>query len=317
MKFRTFSFLIIAIFSCLPLTCKADLNVVVSVRPLYGIVASIMEGRGKPQLLLQGQESPHTYSSKPSDVIAISQADLVVWIGESYEIFLKKIMANEVSPTALITADKLHGTRLLHLRSGGVWGKHSHSHANIVHDDHGHAHFEDTTTIDGHLWLDIENAKKIAIAVKEKLCLLDKANAANYSANLSKFLKKLAALDAELRGKFHPFTNKGFIVFHDSYQYLENAYNLTTLGSILVEPESPAQPYHVDLLLKLLKNGNCHCIFSEPQFKSDIAENLSEKTKVPVGLLDPLGTQITLSPDHYVLLMKEMVSAIDKCVNKR
>jgi zinc transport system substrate-binding protein len=311
MKLNAFFACIFAIFSFFPTLCLAELNVVVSVRPLYGIVASIMEGKGKPKLILQGNESPHTYALKPSNVSTVSEAHLVVWIGESYEVFLKKIIANQAKRDGLITAEKLSGIHLLHLRSGGVWGEHSHSHAH--HDDHAH----DTTTIDGHLWLDIANAKVIAQAVKEKLCQLDEKNAKDYEANLSKFLNKLDELNAELREALDPYAKKGFIVFHDSYQYFERAYNLTTLGSILVEPESPAQPYHVDLLLELLKNGHCHCIFSEPQFKADIAESLSVKTEIPMGLLDPLGTQIPLSSDHYLLLMRDMVAAIDKCVLKR
>jgi zinc transport system substrate-binding protein len=318
MNLNTLSYGILAIASYLmPVAGFAKLDVVVSVRPLYGIVASIMEGQGEPKLVLQGNESPHTYSLKPSDVSTVTQADLLIWIGESYEVFLKKVIANQTEDFGLITADQLPGIRLHHLRSGGVWGEHSHSHDHSDAHDHHHHHVEGTTTIDGHLWLDIENAKVIAQAVKDKLCQLDPRNTQVYEINLEKFLKKLDDLNAQFRETLRPYSKIGFIVFHDSYQYIEKAYNLTTLGSILVEPESPAQPYHVDLLLKLLKKGDCSCIFSEPQFKADIAQNLSEKTNVPMGMLDPLGTQIPLSPNHYESLMKAMILSIEHCIRKR
>ena len=65
-------------------------KVVASIKPVHSLVASVMQGIGEPQLIIEGAGSPHTYSLRPSQARALQDADLIFWIGHELEAFLEK-----------------------------------------------------------------------------------------------------------------------------------------------------------------------------------------------------------------------------------
>jgi zinc transport system substrate-binding protein len=60
-------------------------NVVVSIKPIHSLVASIMQGVGEPALIVEGAASPHTYSMKPSNASALEKANVIFWVGHGME----------------------------------------------------------------------------------------------------------------------------------------------------------------------------------------------------------------------------------------
>ena len=73
---------------------KSTPNVVVSIKPIHSIVNALMEDVSSPQLLLESSDSAHTFHLKPSQLNLLSNADLVITIGDSFETGLKKILRN-------------------------------------------------------------------------------------------------------------------------------------------------------------------------------------------------------------------------------
>ena len=69
---------------------SADVKVIASIKPVHSLVAAVMEGIGKPELLVEGAGSPHTYSLKPSQAKKLQEADLVFWMSHDLEAFLEK-----------------------------------------------------------------------------------------------------------------------------------------------------------------------------------------------------------------------------------
>ena len=68
---------------------QAEVNVVVSIKPVHALVAAIMDGAGTPDLIIEGTGSPHNYALKPSQAQLLQNADLVFWIGHDFEQFLE------------------------------------------------------------------------------------------------------------------------------------------------------------------------------------------------------------------------------------
>ena len=68
-------------------------KVVTSILPVHSLAAAVMEGAGKPRLLVRGAASPHAYAMRPSDARALAGADLIFWIGPELEGFLAKPLA--------------------------------------------------------------------------------------------------------------------------------------------------------------------------------------------------------------------------------
>ena len=69
------------LISILSFTAQAEINVVASVKPLHSLVSGVTEGVQKPDLIVKGAASPHTYSLKPSQAKQLEEADLVFWMG--------------------------------------------------------------------------------------------------------------------------------------------------------------------------------------------------------------------------------------------
>ena len=90
----------------------ADVKVIASINPLHSLVAAVMEGVGKPELLVEGAGSPHTYSLKPSQAKQLQDAKLVFWMGDELETFLEGPIEN-IAKNA--TAIKLIDLSLIHI----------------------------------------------------------------------------------------------------------------------------------------------------------------------------------------------------------
>ena len=91
-------------------------NVVVSIKPIHSIVSALMEGVSKPQLLLDSNVSAHTFHLKPSQLNLLSNADLVITIGDYFEIGLKKTLRN-IKVGSHVIASEIDGLHLYHFRN--------------------------------------------------------------------------------------------------------------------------------------------------------------------------------------------------------
>ncbi|MFN7089775.1 MAG: zinc ABC transporter substrate-binding protein ZnuA [Allorhizobium sp.] len=126
-----------------PTLAAAAPDVVVSIKPVHSLVASIMKGVGEPSLIVEGAASPHTYSLKPSNARALENADLVFWIGPGLEAFLEKPLEALPKNAKVIELEDAPGLTKLPFREGGAFEAHDHGedgeegHAH-GHDDHDH-----------------------------------------------------------------------------------------------------------------------------------------------------------------------------------
>ncbi|MDD9883555.1 MAG: zinc ABC transporter substrate-binding protein [Gammaproteobacteria bacterium] len=149
---RAFQFaLLLAAASLAPVSPAraAPPEVVVSILPLHSLTANLMRGVGTPHLLMPAGQSPHGGQLKPSQVRWLDGADLIVWVGPSFEQSLAKSIAgprDQKSGGARVVTLLQHDSLLrLPVREGGLWEAHDHAHGDDEHgDEHGdeHAHEE-------------------------------------------------------------------------------------------------------------------------------------------------------------------------------
>ena len=177
------------------------------------------------------------------------------------------------------------------------------------HDDHGHGDF------DPHVWLDPVNAKAIVHEIEEALVKADPEHATTYEANAHKMMDKIDSLTAGLREELEPVHEKGFIVFHDAYQYFEQRFDMAAIGSITVSPEVMPGAERVSELREKISDSSATCVFSEPQFEPKLVETLVAGTGARTGVLDPLGASLTKGPDLYFQLIRNMASSLKKCLS--
>lgn len=125
---------------------RSEPRVVASVPPIHSLTAGVMEGVATPSLLVDGGQSPHTYSLRPTEAARLENADLVVWIGPTLETFLERPLHALSGEDSVLRLDRVDGLTFFETRVGGVWEEHAHDHGHGHEHDDEHEHRDD----DGH-----------------------------------------------------------------------------------------------------------------------------------------------------------------------
>ena len=197
--------------------------------------------------------------------------------------------------------------------------KHDHadkSHAKRGHDDSGHdKHGHDEDEFNPHVWLDPLNAGAMVREIADRLSQVDPANAAAYAANADRIVARLNDLVTEIDAELAPVKGRGYVVFHDAYQYFETRFGVSAVGSITVSPEVLPGAERVRDLQSKVRRLDARCVFSEPQFEPKLVVTVTENTKAETGVLDPLGATITAGPELYFTLIRNLAGSMRDCLS--
>jgi zinc transport system substrate-binding protein len=274
---------------------REPLSVVASIQPVHSLVAAVMEGAGRPALLIKGVSSPHSHALRPSQARALEHAELVFWIGEPLESFLAGALDSLSSDARVVTLLKADGLVLYPPLPG---------------DEAGAA-------FDPHIWLDPQNAQGIVEAVRAALAAADPERASLYARNAKKTVERLALLEAELGEILRPVRRHGFVVFHDALQYFERRFKLNRIASLVVHPDRPPSARRMARVRALLREAGGRCVFGEPQFEPSLIETVAGGTGARIGIVDPLGAGETPGVDAYFHMMRKLATAIAHCLRSQ
>ncbi len=279
------------------------MKVLTSIKPLQLIAAAVQDGVGTPDVLLPPGASPHHYALRPSDVRRLGAADLFYWIGPQMENFLERPLQGRSKPTVAVAT--LPGLKLRHFE--GDSGSHEDA------DEHDHDH--QPGSLDEHLWLSTVNARVIAASMAADLSKADSANAARYQANAKAFATRLDAVDAKLKAQVAPIAGKPFFVFHEAFDYFEDAYGLKHAGVFTVAAEVQPGAQHVAAMRARLQEVGKTCVFSEPPMRPRLAETLTAGLPVKLAELDALGGFNEATANGYEQLLNKLGDDLVGCLN--
>merc|ERR1712070_613100 len=108
------------------LPANADIKVVASIKPIHSLVSYLMDGVGKPDLIVDGYASPHGFAMKPSHAKMLQNADLIFWVGEDLENFLEKPLGSIAKKAEKIELMQTKGLQVLKFRERNVFEEHDH-----------------------------------------------------------------------------------------------------------------------------------------------------------------------------------------------
>jgi zinc transport system substrate-binding protein len=308
-------YLLLLLFLCAILSAGAAVpTVVVTIKPIHSLVAGVMAGVKSPILLMSGENSPHTQPVNPSELRQIRSADVVIWVGPSYEVPLRRIIESMKGRNHVVTLTDKPGMKLYPLRQGGLWGNHYHSHDEEENGDastdametcenHDHDHHGDAS-VDGHLWLDPQNAKVIVAAITKELMVLDPPHSGKYLANSQKVIRRLEDLDRELETLLIPVIDKPYIVYHDGTQYFDRHFKTKAVGVLMGDSHYGFNAQHFLKVCNYISGHKIECVFTEPQFPTDKIHDLIKKTRTRIQTLDYLGVGLKADEDAYFLMMR-------------
>ena len=313
---------------------NAEVKVVTSIKPLHSLASYLMDGVGKPDLIVDGYASPHGFAMKPSHAKMLQNADLIFWVGEDLESFLEKPLSSIAKKAEKIELMEIKGLNVLKFRERNIFDEHDHDdhddhgkkeddHDDHDHDEHakkeehddhddhdgheGHAHGE----YDPHIWLDPMNAKVILNEMVEHLIENDAKNAAKYKSNLKKALKEIDKLNKDVKAELSKSTAS--IVFHDAYQYFEERYDVNILGAFTVNTDVMPGAEQLAEIREIIEHDKVTCVFSEPQFNPDIIKAVAKDMNIKTGVVDPLGATLNPGKNLYFDLIRNMSSSFKGC----
>lgn len=323
-------------------TAMADVpNVAVDIAPVHSLVARVMEGVGTPELIIPAGASPHEHNLRPSEASALQEADLVFWIGEDLTPWLEGAMetlSDGATVTSLLETD---GTVLLDFRENASFEAHDHG----DHDDHGHddheEHAEDKDhdehghdeehahedkhdhddhddhahgEHDPHAWLSTANAQSWLNVIAAQLSAADPDNAGTYFANAAAAREEMAALSAEVAEILEPVRGGSFIVFHDAYQYFEDAFDVPASGAISIGDATDPSPARIAEIQARIRDEGVDCVMTEPQFNPGIVATVLDGTEANTGVMDPLGSDLEPGSALYPQVIRNMAKTLAECL---
>jgi len=281
-----FKLLFVTLMLTVPLEAKSAPDVVVTIRPLHSLVAGVMEGVGEPYLLLSGRQSVHHLTLKPSQVKAIHNADLLIWIGPIFENYLNKIVQySNVSTLMLMDVEDMV---LLPLQA-------------------------ESMEVDGHIWLDPMNAIRIVEAVAARLIVSDPENGGVYRENRKNLVQRLVHLDATLASIVKPAQDILYLTYHDSLRYFENRYGLRS-ELVTRHPEQPLSVKRVLQVKGIIAANGINCLFYGPDIQPERLAVFQEGLPVIGYAIDPVGFGVKAGPNGYFTIMGRIAQSFEQCL---
>jgi zinc transport system substrate-binding protein len=281
--------------------------IVVTIKPLFSLVAHLIEGIDTPVLLMKQMQSPHHYNMKPSERKLLANARMIIWIGPQMESHLSKIIQQQKNSTVVISVMQANDLTLHDKRTD-----HSH-HDNDNDEFHTASSSLQRHSIDPHIWLSTNNAVAISKQICEKLMAHDPDNKEQYQNNLQTLLSKIEQTRDFIKTTLK-HSNQPFITFHDAFQYFEKDNGLNYIDSINFDDETGTSLKHLRQIRALINKHKIQClIYQSP--KPAIINSLTRKTTVKAVALDPLGLEVENDKNAWFELMQKLAVDFNYCLS--
>lgn len=300
MKIFAIALLTLSLMLASPLSVPAEekLQIITMNFPAFDFARQVAGERAEVTLLLPPGVDAHSFEPSPRDVIAMQEADLLIYnggIGENWISGMLKSMGTD-APAAIAMMDQVD-TVQEELVEGMEDVPHAHSHGDEddhddhddheheEHGDHGdHDHDHEERELDEHVWTTPNNAIKISRAILAKLSELDPAGRDNYQANFDRFEQELKALDQDFRALFAA-AKRNTIVLGDRFpmRYFTNEYKLDYYAAFPgcaaeTEPSARTIAFLMDTIRKEEIPVVFHIEFSNQKAANAIAAETGAKT---------------------------------------
>lgn len=284
--------------------------IVVSIKPLYSLVARLTQGIEKPVLLMKQSQSPHHYSIRPSERRLLANAKMIVWLGPQMESMLNKIIPQ--SSSVVVSAIQAKNLKLLNNRT-----KHSshdkHSSDALESQHHAIEHQTKRHGVDPHIWLSTHNAAAISKHFSEQLITQDPRNAEKYQENLKQLLDKIKQTAISIKTTLKD-ARQPFIAYHDAFQYFENENALNYIAAINTDEETSISLKYMREIKTKIEKENITCLIYQPPKPAIIDALAQQHNTINIAMLDALGITINNNENAWFELMHQLAKNFNQCL---
>lgn len=298
------SLLLGSLLAGLPAAAEAKIKVVTTLQDFASLAATVGGDRVETFALAKGYQDPHFVDAKPSFVLQLAKADLVIAAGLELELgylppLLDQSRNAKIRPGSAGYLDASVGCEVLQRPTAQV--------TRAMGDVHPYGN--------PHYWTDPENGRVVARAIAARLSRIDPAGAAAYKANLAAFEQKLTAKEKEWAAKMAPWANTPVVTFHESWPNFAKRFQLQVVGNVEPKPGIPPSPSHTLEIINLITARQVPVILVEPYFDLKTPKFIAGKTGAAVVVLYPSVGGIPAIPD-YLSLFDQNLDAIVAALQK-
>jgi zinc/manganese transport system substrate-binding protein len=269
---------------------QAKLRVVTTLQDFAFLAQAVGGDRVETFAIAKGYQDPHFVDAKPSFILKLSRADLLIVAGLELEIgYLPPLIDQSRNDTihrgnpgyldASVGCDILQRPTTVVTRAMGD-----------VHP-YGNPHY----------WTDPENGRVIARSIAAKLTELDPAGKATFDKNLAAFEAKLTEKEKEWETEMAPYAGTTVVTFHDSWPNFATRFHLDIVGHIEPKPGIPPSPSHTLEIINLISADKVPVILVEPYFDLKTPRYIAAKTGATVITFYPSVGGIPAIKDYFSL----------------
>jgi zinc/manganese transport system substrate-binding protein len=304
MKRRLIATLAAFVVSAAPTFAQGKLNVIATTEDLGAIGREVGGDRITIESIARGYQDPHFVEAKPSFILKLQRADLLVVVGRELEIGWLPVLIQQsrnarIQPGSAGYLDASLTAAILEIPAGQV--------TRAMGDVHplGNPHY----------WLDPENGKRIAKAIADKLSEQRPNDRAYFQQQLDSFTTRLDAAEKKWLGLMAPYKGTKIVTYHRSFPNFAERFGLDIIGYVEPRPGIPPTPQHTLDLMNEMKRQNVKLVLVEPYFDLKTPNAIGRDTGAQVLVMPPSVGGTKAVGDYFALFdydVNLVVEAIKK-----
>jgi zinc/manganese transport system substrate-binding protein len=261
------------------------LFVVTSTTDMAALAQEVGGDKIDVESIAKGYQDPHFVEAKPSFLLKLRRADLLIHVGLQLEIgWLPPLITQSGNPRIQMGApgnlDASQFAEILDIPQGAV--------TRAEGDVHplGNPHY----------WLDPDNGRRIARGIAKKLADLDPGDSAFFQQRFQDFDKRLSAAEQKWDADMKPWRGRKVVTYHRSFRNFAKHFGLDVIAYVEPRPGIPPTPGHTIDVIQLMKRENCKVVLVEPYFDLKTPQSIGREAGAQVVVYLPsVGgeTQVT------------------------
>jgi ABC-type Zn uptake system ZnuABC Zn-binding protein ZnuA len=254
----------------------AAINIVTTTQDLESLAREIGGNKVSVESLAKGYQDPHFVEAKPSFILKLHSADLLIVVGRELEIGWLPPLINQarnarIQPTGDRYLDASQTAKILEIPSGQI--------TRAMGDVHpsGNPHY----------WLSPDNGRRIAQLIQKKLTEISPGDAAYFTERYTDFDRRLAEAEKRWQAALAPYKGTKVVTYHRSWPNFTDAFGLDVIGYVEPKPGIPPSPSHTLELIQEMKRQNVKIVIMEPYFDRKTPDAIARETGAQVIVMAP------------------------------
>lgn len=295
-------------------------RVLADIAPVQSLAATVMGELGTPDMLLPQRNDPHRFQLRPSQALALAEADLIVWVGPALTPGLATAIEDAPGEhLILLTSDERHSAAEMDqsgTRDADDNGANAHR-SGVEEDDHTGAESGTHEGLhhDAHAWLNPDVASQWLGLIAAGLAEMDPENAVQYRLNATTAQLRLAIMSAEIDAQMATLQDRQIVVLHDAYDAFADRFGITVVGALAESDAQAPSAKRMTEVDRLLESGHVQCWFGEEGKDDRLLRAVTHNTVTRGATLDPTGMNFAPGPNLYEALIRQLADQIHGCLS--